>query len=49
MKEANRRNLPFLLILGEDEVKSSTYSLKNMQTGEQEKLTFEEILEKLKD
>lgn len=48
MKEANKRNLPYIIILGEDEVKTSTYALKNMRTGEQEKLNFEEVLKKLK-
>ena len=48
MKEANKRSLPYIIILGEDEVKASIYTLKNMQTGEQEKLKFDEIIEKLK-
>ena len=48
MKEANKRNLPYIIILGEDEVKAGIYTLKDMRTGEQEKLNFDEILEKLK-
>ncbi len=48
MKEANKRNLPYIIILGEDEVKAGIYTLKDMRTGEQEKLKFDEILEKLK-
>lgn len=48
MKEANKRNLPYILILGEDEVKSSCYTLKDMRSGAQEKLNFDEILQKLK-
>lgn len=48
MKEANKRNLPYILILGEDEVKSSCYTLKDMRSGVQEKLNFDEILQKLK-
>ena len=42
MKEANKKQIPFVLIVGEDEVKSKTYSLKNMTTGEQFKLSKEE-------
>lgn len=48
MKEANRRQIKYVLIVGEDEINSKTYTLKNMQTSEQEKLTFEEIVEKIK-
>ncbi len=48
MKEANRRNVEYVIILGEDEVKSQSYALKNMQTGEQEKLNFSQIVEKLR-
>ena len=47
MKEANRRQVKYVLIVGEDEINSKTYTLKNMQTSEQEKLTFEEIVEKI--
>lgn len=48
MKEANRRQTKYVLILGEEEVSSKIYTLKNMSTGEQEKLKLEEIVEKLK-
>jgi len=48
MKEANRRQVKYVLIVGEDEIKEKTYTLKNMQTSEQEKLSFEEIVEKIK-
>ena len=49
MKEANRRNIPFVIILGEDEVKNQTYTLKVMQTGEQMTLTYDELKKKLKE
>ncbi|MGN1201213.1 MAG: histidine--tRNA ligase [Candidatus Caccovivens sp.] len=48
MKEANRRNVKYVLILGEDEIKTQSYALKDMETGEQEKLTFSQLLEKLR-
>lgn len=48
MKEANRRQTKYVLILGEDEVNSKIYTLKNMYTGEQEKLELEKIVEKIK-
>jgi len=48
LKDANKRLIPFVLIVGEDEVNSQNYTLKNMQTGEQFKLTLSEIVEKIK-
>ncbi len=48
MREANRRNLKYVLIVGEDEVKSQNYTLKNMQTGQQESLPISKIVEKIK-
>lgn len=47
MKEANKRQIEFVLILGEDEMKEQLFTLKNMATGEQEKLNLEGIIEKL--
>lgn len=49
MKEANRRKIKFVLIVGEDEVKSKLYTLKNMETSNQEKLSFEDVVKKIKD
>ncbi len=46
MKEANRRGVNYVLIVGEDEVKEGEYTLKDMQTSQQEKLTFEKLVEK---
>ncbi len=48
MKEANRRKIKFVLIVGEDEVKSQTYTLKNMETGEQLTETIDEIVSIIK-
>ena len=47
MKEANKRQIEFVLILGEDEMKERLITLKNMITGEQEKLNLAGIIEKL--
>ena len=47
MKEANKRQIEFVLILGEDEMKEQLFTLKNMTTGEQEKLNLAGIIEKL--
>ena len=48
MKEANRRNLPYIIVLGEDEKKKKKYTLKDMRSSAQEKLSFDEIVKKLK-
>lgn len=48
MKEANKREVPYVLIIGEDEVKTQKYSLKNMETGEQFNLALKDIIEKIK-
>lgn len=44
LKEANKREIPFILIVGEDEVANKKYNLKNMTTGEQVTLSKEECL-----
>ena len=49
MKEANKRQIPYVLIVGENEVNSGLYSLKNMMTGEQFNLTKEECLKTIKN
>lgn len=46
MKEANRRRIEYVLILGEDEVKNGVFALKNMITGEQEDLNEKQLLSK---
>lgn len=47
MKQANKVSARFVLILGEDEVKESVVTLKNMQTSEQQKIAIEEIINTL--
>ena len=48
MIHANRRNIPYVVLVGEEELNSGTYTLKNMKTGEQEKLNIQELLSTLK-
>ncbi len=45
---ANRKSIPYTLVIGPDEVKSGSLGLKNMETGEQESLTIDQIIQKLK-
>ncbi len=44
MTHANRRNIPYVVLVGEEELNSGTYTFKNMKSGEQSKLKFEELL-----
>ncbi|MFK7781828.1 histidine--tRNA ligase [Psychroserpens sp.] len=44
---ANKRNIPFVVLLGESEMNSNTFTLKNMKTGDQNSLTFDEMLKTL--
>ena len=43
---ANSKNIPFTIIVGSEEIESGLLTIKNMTTGEQEKLTIEQILRK---
>lgn len=48
MKQANKAHARFTLILGDEEVKESCVQLKNMANSEQEKVSFDHIIDKLK-
>lgn len=41
---ADRKRIPYVLIIGSDEIQTGILSLKNMKTGEQQKLTLAQIL-----
>ncbi len=45
---ADNKKIPFTIIIGTDEAASGIYQLKNMLTGEQDKLSSDEIISKLK-
>jgi histidyl-tRNA synthetase len=45
---ANKKGIPYVIVIGSEEVKTQKFSLKNMQSGEQEMYDFETIIEKLK-
>ena len=47
-KYANKLEIPFVIVIGEDEVNNNTVSLKNMITGEQEALNIKETIEKVR-
>ncbi|MCG2686444.1 histidine--tRNA ligase, partial [Candidatus Parcubacteria bacterium] len=48
LKYADRKGIPFVVIAGPEEIKAGKLTLKNMATGEQEQLTPEELVDKLK-
>lgn len=45
---ANNKNIPFAIMIGSEEMETGLLSLKNMISGEQQKVSAEAILEKLK-
>ena len=47
-KYADKLEIPYVAIIGEEEEKNGTVSLKNMKTGEQEEIGIEKLVEKLK-
>ncbi len=48
MNYANRRNIPYVAIAGTDEMEQENFTLKNMKTGEQEKIDLDTLINKLK-
>ena len=46
-KYADSLDIPYTIVLGEDEVKSGKYTLKNMKTGEQDLFELDQIVEKM--
>ncbi|MDQ1769720.1 histidine--tRNA ligase [Labilibaculum sp. A4] len=47
MTYANNKNIPFVILVGESEVEEGVVSLKNMESGDQEKLTPDQLIERL--
>ena len=47
LQYANNNDIPYVIIIGEDEVTSKLYTLKDMETGSQEKLDIDEIISKV--
>ncbi len=47
MKYANARKVPYVLLIGSKEMETGEFTLKNMNTGEQSLLTFDEVVEKI--
>ena len=47
-KYANRLNVPYVAIIGEEEEENGTVSLKNMETGDQKEVSIDELITILK-
>tara|TARA_Y100001970_G_scaffold86545_1_gene109134 strand:+ start:1003 stop:2253 length:1251 start_codon:yes stop_codon:yes gene_type:complete len=45
MKDANRLNVKYSIIIGSDEIDNNIVSIKNMETGNQEELSFDKIID----
>ena len=48
MSYANAKQIPFVALAGENEMSEDKFTLKNMLTGEQQLLTIEEVIKKVK-
>jgi histidyl-tRNA synthetase len=48
MKFANSISAQFTIIIGEDELKSKTASIKNMESGEQVTVPYDSVVEHIK-
>jgi histidyl-tRNA synthetase len=48
MTYANNKNIPFVILVGENEMENSIFTVKNMLTGEQQQLDFDRMLELVK-
>ena len=49
IKSVVKKDIPFMVFVGEEELRSQQYSFKDTKTAEEEKLSFERIVSKVKD
>ncbi len=48
LKYADKLSIPYVIVIGEEEAEKNKVTLKNMTSGEQETISVEEAIEKLK-
>ncbi len=48
MNYANKRDIPFVVLVGEEELKNNVFTLKNMTSGEQNALTLSALISTVK-
>ncbi len=49
MKYADQKSIPYVLLIGTEEIKSEIFTLKNMHSGEQQKVNFDELINLLEN
>ena len=49
MKYANQKSISFVLLIGEEEMKTGNFTLKNMKTGDQHKYKLSQIINFIKE
>lgn len=47
-KYADKLKIPYVIVIGEDEINTGLLTIKNMETGEQQQLEIEKVIELLK-
>lgn len=45
---ADKLNIPYVVIIGEDEVNNNVYSLRDMKIGEQDNISLEDLIKRVK-
>jgi histidyl-tRNA synthetase len=48
MQYANRRNIPYVVMVGEEEMSTTTFTLKNMVSGKQSKVSLDQLISELR-
>ena len=46
-QHADKRGIPFAVLTGEEEINNNTYTLKDLVSGEQCKVTMQELIDNL--
>jgi len=46
---ANKKNIPYVLMIGSEELKKGIFTLKDMVTGTQEEISIDEVIQKITD
>jgi len=46
---ANKRNIPYVVLVGDQELSNQNFTLKNMVSGAQDTLNFQDLLNRLRD
>ena len=47
MSYANKRGVKFVIIVGEDEIQKEKLTIKNMSSGDQELISFGQLIKKI--